>query len=251
MSIDLHTHTVYSDGTATPEELVDEARRAGLKVIAVTDHDAIAGVEPAIRYAGDDIEVIPGIEMGCFHESEEGIAAIEILGYFVDYQSNWLYDFLEIDEEAQAVLKEVEQLRRARLSLGDNRTLDDRKTQRGTFSVKTEDGRILQHTYRIPSSAEAIEAIRAAGGVPILSHPGRYKKDYIIPQLIPLGLAGIEVYYGGYSDEQVEHYYRIAKEHDLLMTGGSDYHALVKPHVKIGRRTCPPECLEALRAARP
>lgn len=263
---DLHVHTFYSDSTFSPEEVVACAKDKGLAAVAICDHDSTDGIEPCRKIAeGLDIEIIPGIELTV----EKADAEIHILGYFMDYKTDWLQKKLKeirkaridrlhkmlhklkeegIDVKAEDVLSTAGKgtvgrlhLAQAMFQAGKIRTLQEAFDRYIGFmkpcyvaSVKF-------------SPEEAIGTIIKAGGVPVLAHPNITAKDEYIPELIDYGLRGIEVYHTDHKPSVVKHYEALAKDLGLLVTGGSDCHGLGKGRVLLGGVRVPYMLVEKLR----
>jgi 3',5'-nucleoside bisphosphate phosphatase len=257
--IDLHVHTTMSDGTLSPEEVVGYALKRGLRAIAVTDHDTIAGIVPAqAAAANSNLEVIPGVEISTQWPS--GI--MHILGYFVRPE----------DPDLLACLAWLSRGRRERIPLilaklrdnGVHITEQDvaeeavggvpgrphvanvmlRKghvnTRQDAFDRYLKKG-APAYVVKIKLEPEkAIQAIAKAGGVPVLAHPYSLRQDdpgrlsEIVNQLLTWGLRGIEAYYSQHTREQTETYLTLASSFGLTVTGGSDFHGANKPGVEMG-----------------
>ena len=244
---DLHTHTKASDGRHTPAELVKMAKEKGLEAVAVTDHDTVAGIQEALE-AGRQVGmvVLPGVEISTLHEGVE----IHVLGYAVDYEDP---DFLRRLQELRNVRDLRNQMIVERLKqLGIDITLEEvyaKQQQKGgnvgrphIAAVLVEKGIVTsvneafeeylgsgKKAYVVPpriSPFEALKLIHEAGGVCVLAHPGLYKKDELLPQMIAQGLDGIEVYHPDHSSSDEDRYRQMAEKHGLLMTGGSDFHGV-------------------------
>lgn len=265
---DLHIHTYYSDGSQSPAEVVDEAARCGLSVIAITDHDAVDGVPEAVeagRACG--LEVIAGIEMS----AEAGGKDVHILAYFVDTASPALQTHLQTFQTARqdrvrgmiALLEaegirgitfdEVQAMTRSRavgrLHLA---TVLARRglvaSTREAFDKYLNEGApAFLPKFRL-SPREAVAVIRAAGGVAVMAHPMVTNRDDLIPELVDAGLGGMEVYYPNWSANTIHRYEQIARHYQLVMTGGSDAHGTFKTNTSIGRAGVALENVEALRA---
>jgi 3',5'-nucleoside bisphosphate phosphatase len=277
--IDLHTHSNASDGSLPPVEVVRLAKERGLKAIALTDHDTIDGLaeaEAAGKQAG--LEVIPGVEISARHPG----GSMHILGYFLEYEDRLLAERLEVlkqarkDRNPQIVAKlnglgipmTMETVERisGRGQMGRPhiaRALYEggyvRNIQEAFDIFLGNQGKAYVSKFRFPPG-EAIEMIREAKGVPVLSHPFtlnlRNSEDLRerLQELKGLGLAGIEVYYPEHSPEQEALYLSLARELGLLITGGSDFHGDNKPEVELGRIKCQKkltyDLVEALKAWR-
>ena len=249
-AVDLHAHTTASDGTLTPRELVREAARRGLRVLAITDHDSTDGLPEALDEAAGraPLRIVPGLEINCDVAAAPGGRASEVhvLGYCVDWQAGWFQDFLR-EQRAERVAR-VHRLadRLAELGMpidpaevlalaGDGSAgrphVAQAMVRRGYVkSVREAFDRYLHAggpasvpRHRL-APAEAVRVIRRAGGVPVLAHPGLADRDDLIPELIDAGLMGIECWYAEHSAQQTAHYLDLCRRRDLVPTGGSDFH---------------------------
>lgn len=264
--VDLHVHTIYSDSTFTPEEVVTCARDRDISAIAICDHDSVDGIEPC-RVFGErmGVEIIPGIEMSV----EKQDAEIHLLGYFMDYSLSWFRSRLKELQEARInrIHQMVEKLR----SNGIDLNADDvfNVSGRGTIgrlhlalailktgkvgSIKEIFGKYIG--FRKPcyianvklTPKEAIDMILRAGGVPVLAHPNCMGKDEYIPELIGYGLRGIEVYHTDHNSSAVKRYEEMAMKNNLLITGGSDCHGLGKGRALLGEIRVPYTIVDRLR----
>lgn len=242
---DLHIHTSASDGLCRPEEVVQEAIELGLEGIALTDHDTVRGIEPAQRYIRENrcpLVLVPGIEMNTEVDHYE----IHILGYFIDHRHDQLVNrLLELKESRQErARKMVRKLnamgfnikldRVAELARGDlmgRPHIAQALIEKGyVFSIREAFDKLIGYgkpgyvaRYKF-LPAEAIQVIKAAGGVPVLAHPGLLGNDRVVEQVLALGVEGVEVYYPDHSENQVQKYLDMARRRGLLVTGGSDYH---------------------------
>ncbi|MDQ4044949.1 MAG: PHP domain-containing protein [Chloroflexota bacterium] len=250
--VDLHAHTTASDGTLAPEELVDLAAERGIEILAVTDHDTIDGIEAATRRAVDrGVTLVPGVELST---TERG-AEIHVLGYGVDAQDgsfrNRLVDLAAA--RVRRITSMIEKLRDAGYAIDGDAVLA--QANEGSIgrphvaralieigavaSVDEGFDRFLKPgrpgwVPREPFTPEqAVQLLRDHGVLPVLAHPLSTKDvTGILGRLIPVGLRGMEVWYGEYDPEQRESLQRTADEYTLLATGGSDYHG---PHFRAGR----------------
>jgi predicted metal-dependent phosphoesterase TrpH len=266
--VDLHTHTIASDGTLRPSELVAEAARRGVRVLAVTDHDSTEGLAEAIEEARrrPPLIIVPGIEINCDVEGAE----IHILGYYMDYEAPWFRDFclhqrqerrarvhrtadllaglgMPIDVERVFALVQEGSAGRPHIA----RVLVERgyvKSVREAFDKYLATGRPA-HVPRVKLTPEdAVRLLRRAGGVPVFAHPGLADRDELIPSLVAAGLMGIECHYPEHSAAQRGAYVELCRLHGLVATGGSDFHG---PPVRPAALGHPPVGLavwEALQA---
>ncbi len=240
---DLHIHSTSSDGTFTPSQVVEHAAEIGLKAISLTDHDTIGGLTEAIE-AGDRIglRIIPGMEMG----SDVGGNDIHILGYFIDYRDQKLLSTLE-ELKVQRLSRADEMCSRLSkanmpvtvdeaLALAPGGVLTRAHIARAVVnkgyldSVNSVFERYLGNglscfvpKYNLTID-KVIKTIIDAGGLPVLAHPKLSKIDDMIDSLVEKGLRGIEVYCLDHYPGDVKRYLKIADDHDLLVTGGSDCH---------------------------
>lgn len=264
--IDLHTHSSCSDGTLTPEELVDLAIEQELIAFALTDHDTVEGVGRAIAYAkGKNIDVIPGVELSCEYELGNGKSKeIHILGYHLDYEQEHLCQTLQkvANERDNRNMKMCENLNAAGFPI----TYKELTARFGnSILTRAHFARFLLEQGAIPSIDAAfkkilaqdgpyfvnrkyltpqtgIDLIKEAGGIPVLAHPLLYKLSVseirkLIETLKGYGLRGIEAMYSRNHGTDESFVRKLADEYDLLITGGSDFHGSNKPDIELGRGT--------------
>ena len=259
--IDLHLHSTNSDGSETPEELVRRGRQAGLKAMALTDHDNMGGVDEFLAACREQgLTGIAGVEISA--AVEEGHGTLHILGYGVDPQHPLVTESLGrvLDGRAWRNEQILEKLNGLDLELewaevqacaGEDvvgrahfaQALIDRdyvSSVPEAFDKYLSKGRpAYVDRYRLYPE-EGIRMIRAAGGVAVIAHPFSWELDERkletgLRELKALGLSGIEAVYAEYGPEQTVTLLRLAKKLDLLTTGGSDYHGLAKPDIALGR----------------
>jgi len=256
--IDLHTHSTASDGTLTPEALVELAAKKKLTAIALTDHDTVAGVPRAVeagRKAG--VEVVPGVEVSV--DSERG--AVHLLGYFVrpddpSLQAKLAQWCQARQQRARRIVERLEELgigisyaQVAELAGSESigrphvaRVLLGAKAVRSVeeaFERYLRRGRPAYVPREMPEAAEAIALIRSAGGVAVLAHPATLALkgtdlEARVKELHALGLDGLEVHWSGHSMRQRRDLLALAKKLSLLVTGGSDFHGDNKPGIQLG-----------------
>ncbi len=266
---DLHVHTNYSDSTFTPEEVVAAARDKGLAAVAICDHDCVDGIQPCREFASRsniDIEIIPGVEL----TAEKDDAEIHMLGYFMDWTDERfqetllsirnsrlerMYEMLRllkahnIDIDPRDVFKlardkgSVGRLHLARAMLNSRKV----NTLEEVFNKYIGFGKpcYVPHTHFDPK--KAIELILGVGGAPVLAHPYTLDRDDLIKDFAAEGLRGIEVYHSDHNASISRRYEKIAKEHGLIATGGSDCHGLGKENAQLGRVKIPYSVVEELK----
>jgi predicted metal-dependent phosphoesterase TrpH len=266
--VDLHSHTTASDGTYTPRQLVQEAGRRGLRVLAITDHDSTEGLAEALDEAAKHrpLEIVPGIEINCDVEGAE----VHILGYYMDYEAPWFQAFCreQREERRQRVLLMTERLASLGLAIEPEevfalvregsagrphmaQVMVNRgyvKSVREAFDKYLAAGRPGHVPRKKLAPAEAVRLIRRAGGVPVFAHPGLAGRDALIPGLIEAGMMGIECYYPEHSAAQRAGYVQICKERDLVATGGSDFHGPKVRAANLGSPVVPLSAWEELKA---
>ncbi len=275
--IDLHTHSIYSDGTNTPAELVAMAEERGVCALALTDHDTVGGI-PKLLAAAEvtSVEAISGIELSA--ECDQG--TMHILGYFIDHADPVLLEKIakvqtSRGERNREILKKLNQLgfpllwedieeqaggdvvgrphiAGAWVERGHVKT---KKTAFDRLLGKGRPGYVDRYHY---SSKECINMIHAAGGVSALAHPATIhlsdpKLRLLIGELKEQGLGGIETYYAEHRPDNRKKFMKWAAELDLVCTGGTDFHGGNTPDLKIGtgfgQLRVPDEVLEHLKAA--
>jgi predicted metal-dependent phosphoesterase TrpH len=239
---DLHIHTTASDGLLTAAEVVREAEARGLAAIAITDHDTTAGIDQALEAADVvDLEVIPGIELSAELDTEE----VHILGYYLNHRDGALQEKLGMLRRARwdRARRMVEKLARLGISVSWERVVEiageSRAFGRPHIAHALQEGRHVATTneafnlyiglggpayvsrYKL-TLVEALEIILAAGGLPVLAHPRGQGR--LLHELVAAGLVGLEAYYPSYTVEESEGLVRLAAQHDLIPTGGSDFH---------------------------
>ena len=258
-TIDLHTHSLCSDGTQTPGDVVRTAQAAGISAIALSDHDCISGVQEAMdvgKVLG--IEVIPAVELSAQSDTE-----LHILGYFVDIHNKKLNDtmayviqvrnrrqeetcrklnelgFLITMEEVRAVAHGNSVLCRghfAQIMVRKGYTASVQEAFAKYLSV----GCYAYSNQQALTGPEAVSLIREAGGIAVAAHlhliklPDDQLREYL-KSLIPYGLDGVEGYYSDYTPDMAQRYRTMAKELGLVISGGSDYHGDNKPHIAMGK----------------
>ncbi|NOQ45772.1 MAG: PHP domain-containing protein [Desulfobulbaceae bacterium] len=270
MCVDLHTHSIYSDGTATPAEIVDLAAAKKLHAVSLTDHDTVAGVFEAVKQGRETgITVVPGLEVSAVHRT----FSLHILGYGIDPTNLKLTNRLgELQDGRRERNRNIlDKLQRLGISL----TLDEverfshcGQTGRPHIAkllmhkgiVKTMDQAFKNYLGRgkpawssrfCYSAAETIDIIHAAGGVAVLAHPGQLDpamkvQPRLIAELVERGLDGLEIFYPTHTKKMKKRLLELAARYNLLATGGSDYHGANRSGKGLagGRNPlCPPDSI--------
>lgn len=268
MFADLHLHSVFSDGTFTPEEVVRHGQAKGLTVLALTDHDTMEGCpRMAAACAAAGMEFVPGAELTAELDGQE----LHLLGYYLDADSPVLTEemakfqnvrqdriremvarlnHLGIPLQAEAVFKLANCRSPGRPHVG-------RALVEAGFCTSQDEAfdRFLKRNRPawVPkfkmSAPETIDLIHRAGGVAVLAHPGLNRSDDVIPPLVEAGLDGLECYHTKHSLCATERYVALAEQHRLLITGGSDCHGLNKGRPLIGSIKLPYQHVQDLREA--
>jgi len=245
-SIDLHLHTTASDGRSSPELLIREVIAAGIATFAVADHDTVAAI-PVVRSLSEDarLEFVPGVEITAVHQGRD----VHMLGYFFDADAPALLQFLEDSRR--------DRLRRARLmceklaACNAPVSFDELVQQAGPTSGKSIARPLVAkallragHVASVQeafdrflaeggpayvartgaSPAEVVRLIADAGGITSLAHPGPLGRDELIPSLAAAGLTALECFHSEHDEATTARYLGLAQTHDLLVTGGSDFH---------------------------
>ena len=268
--VDLHVHSTASDGRLTPAEVIQEAAERGLVYIALADHDSVDGIAAAKAAAQRllHLAVIPAIEISTDIPQGE----VHILGYFINYTDPQLLAKLDDFKNsrrrrAQAMVAKLDGLGvhidwQRVLELAGASTIgrphiaqamlekDYVPSFKEAFDEYLGHGKpaYVEREKMLP--AEAVAIIVKARGLPVLAHPLTTKDpEGLILELKPAGLVGLEAYYNGYSAEEVESLVALAQKHDLVATGGSDFHGIEPDEeTAIGGADVPLEAVERLIA---
>ena len=277
--IDLHAHTTASDGSFTPTELVEAAHGLGLGALAVTDHDTLAGLGEA-RAAAQRVglDLVAGVELSV----EDDGGRFHLLGYGFDPANAALAETLTTLRRSRAARNDLMAARMSEMGLPV--TMDDVRAEAGedalviarphfaralikkgivgsvaeAFEKYLSTGKPLYLPKEVLTPCDAIALIHGAGGVAVMAHPGLVPLDEAafdarVTSLAQKdGLDGIEAYYSQHSQADTDRFLALATRLGLLVTGGSDFHGTVKPHVPLGivfgGRPAAPALLESLRA---
>lgn len=275
--IDLHMHSIYSDdGEFTPTELVEKCAKAGVKIMAIADHNSVRGVTEGLRAAQKmGINYIPAVEIDCTFKDLN----LHVVGYGIDYQAP-AFEQIENDvlqQELSSSQKKIELTKKlgfdvsqdslkalsdngvytgemfAEVLLGDSSYLDNPLLQpyrngggRGDNSYVNfywdyyAQGKPCYTKIVYPTFEEVVQLIHDQGGVAVLAHPGNNLKEKfeIFAQLVESGLDGVEAFSSYHSPQTNQYFYQTALEQGLLITCGSDYHGKTKPAIRLGSCGC-------------
>jgi hypothetical protein len=267
--IDLHVHSNASDGTDPPAEVARRAAAAGLDVVALTDHDTMAGIAPATAALPPGLTLVPGLELSCLDNGR----SMHLLGYLCDPGDPALAAETELIRDdrvhrARAMVARLAELgapvtwEQVAAIAGDAvvgrphiaRALAEAgvvATPADAFTAEwiADGGRAHVGRYA-PDVARGIALVRAAGGVPVLAHPrspGYEIADEVVAGLAAAGLAGLEVFHPDHDHSERTRLTQLANSLDLVMTGGSDDHGAFNDS-GLGSETTPPEQYERLLA---
>jgi len=275
MRIDLHTHSTISDGTLSPAGVIAAAVAAGLDVVALTDHDNLAGWSEAAAAAQPyDLEFVPGVELSCRWREPDPPISLHLLGYWVDPGHAALQaELARIRAGRETRAQKMIELMRADgidVTWAEVQAYADGGTvgrphlahaliQRGLVATVSEAfaPSMLGARWRVPKPDIdvflALDLVREAGGVSVFAHPratsrGRVVPDSLIAEMAAHGLGGLEVDHDDHTPEQRAEVRALADKLGLLATGSSDFHGTNKS-VAIGANLTSPEVFNALRAA--
>jgi len=262
--IDLHIHSTASDGSLTPSEIIHLAQELNLGAIAITDHDSLEGSKEAIE-AGipPSIKFVSGVEISAAYPPFfPGSGSFHILGYCIRLDDSALNQSLAKLRQArksrnpeilrrlnrlgyplslEEVRREVGQgqigrphIARAMKAKGFVKSIDE-----AFDSFLGNDTPAYVDKYRI-ECADAVQTIRAAGGISVLAHPGllnisnENELNHLVGNLKQMGIKGIEVHYPEHTPQQTKKYAELAERYELLMTGGTDFHGSIIPEIEMG-----------------
>ncbi|GCF09299.1 PHP domain-containing protein [Dictyobacter arantiisoli] len=268
--VDLHTHSTASDGLYSPTELLRQAHAAGLKTLALTDHDSTEGIEEARGAASElGIDFIPGIELNTDADGGE----IHVLGYFLEYERPAFQAILKTlrDARVRRGQRIVELLNEQgiQISWDHVRELAQGSVGRPHIAKALLEAGYVQSigeafdTYigtKSPAYVprykilpeDAVRLINSANGLAVIAHPlttpGLETLRTWLPGLQKAGMVGLETYYGPYTHKDEESLLSLASQYRLIPTGGSDFHGPGIHPTPLGGRFVPPTAVERLKA---
>jgi predicted metal-dependent phosphoesterase TrpH len=249
MTADLHIHTTASDGRLSPSNILQQAMEVGLSYIAITDHDTVDGLleihETIEKNTIDNISIINGIELSTDLPENE----VHILGYQIDIYNLELRNQLNllVAHRHERIKQMIHKLNQLGYSIDYLRVIEIAKQatsigrphlakaliEKGYFSNVSDAFTTLLNRsapayvphYKL-TPLQVITLIKKAGGIPVLAHPGLIGNDNIVLNLINIGILGLEVYHPTHNELQIQKYLDMANQYRLLVTGGSDFHAV-------------------------
>lgn len=266
--LDLHNHTTYSDGTLSPGALVAAAIAAGVKALAVTDHDTLAGWDEAITAAGSDLTIVPGVELS----TTENGRSLHVLGFYPNRER--LAPVLA--KQLAGRRQRAEAMAQKLADLGYPITLPALagncapgrphlaaalmaaghvSSHQEAFERWLGDNGPAYVPYANLSAVEGIRLLRDCGAVPVWAHPYLFRGgtvETVLPKLVEAGLMGLEVYHPSHSPSDVRRLENFCDRYGLLKTGGSDYHGPGPDgsnHTELNQLHLPLDLLAPLRQA--
>ncbi len=271
MNIDLHIHTTASDGTLSPSKILQEAAEAGLKVIAIADHDTTDGLADALKVQKQyDITIIPAVEVSAADPKGE----VHILGYWMNYEDPSFQNFLLKPRAARPdrIIEMCRKLTDIGLSVHPEEVFEkagnrDAVGRPHLARVLLEKGYIKDmdeafdryltegcpaYVKRFKNTVdETLKMIHKSGGISVIAHPVLIKNQDIILELIEKGAMGMEVFCHDHDEKTTQKYVAMAENHGLLMTGGSDYHGeMLEKSFRLGDLKVPYELYLRLKEAK-
>jgi predicted metal-dependent phosphoesterase TrpH len=245
IAVDLHTHTTCSDGVLGPGELVQKASDCGIRTLAITDHDTIAGFEEGRQEAERlGMTLVSGVEVSVYFEGRE----LHLLGYCFDPEDEGLRRFLNYYSEQRRFRARtiVDRLHNLGIMLDFDRVAEHVRgevvgrphiaqalVEQGfvdsyeeAFALYLRNGAPANVQKKLPRAREALDVLHAAGGIGVLAHPGHWVNDRDVRQLKHLGLDGIETVHPSHDEMLQEFYTDLADTLSMVRTGGSDFHGM-------------------------
>jgi hypothetical protein len=263
---DLHTHSYYSDGIFSPAEVVRKAKEAGIKNLALTDHNSVSGIDEAIEEGNKlGVNIIPGAEL----RTKEG----EVLCYFIDYKNKEFLNKIKVIQNRSKEVFEniVMELNKKNMNINPDKVLDTDFKRNNVLvdylfkflkkegSIEIKDikemmkGDLFEPHF---STEEVVKMIHHAGGVAVLAHPW-YSKTFLqedrMKELVDVGLNGLEISNGGKGEEKTNSINKIkdyAKRYNLILTSGSDYHgdsSIMSTKHELGKHNCDEDVVKRLK----
>ena len=254
--VDLHTHTTCSDGSYTPQELLQLAKDTGLKAVAITDHDSVLGIDSAVKKGRElGVEVISGIEFSCRFERVD----LHLLGYFIDHENAKIREYVQklAQTRHERNIELIERFTRIGITLPKERFGDDMsavsrahfadmlckmgycKDTNEAFSKYLSENGIAYVEREKFAVQQCISLIKDIGGISVLAHLNLINASFetveaLVWQLKQAGLDGIEGIYPLYDEVWNNRCRDLCEKHSLVMSGGSDFHGSFKAGLELG-----------------
>lgn len=271
-AFDLHSHSAFSDGEFTVDQLIEQAREVGLAGLAITDHDSLSQLSFIRDRARElDFPVLAGIEVSCFN-SKTG-KKVHILGYGLEstFDCSSKLEQIVLDTQYQRTantLWQAARLKAAGVEFGGKHVSLDEVCETARLSTSVYKTHLMEALcgrpkndpdYQVcwkhyfgrdgiapksidyPEAKKVIRAIRELGGVPVLAHPGQKDSWSAIPDMVKWGLMGIEAYHPDHDEADVARAFEAAGEYGLFVTGGSDFHGKYSKSLSLGAAYAMPE----------
>lgn len=246
---DLHCHSTCSDGTVPPKDLIDLAIETGLSGLSITDHDTLNAYSIALPYARErNFPLLPGIEFSCFHNNE----SVHILGYAFNLSDEQLNVFCRKHmgrryQRSQLILEKLEQ-HGMPISIDTENLESIGRPHLAAEMIRKGYVSSMEEAFKkylgegcscyVPGEAfsveETIEVIKEAGGVAVIAHPHLINQSPIVIDLLKMPFDGIEAYYARFAPYKEKRWVKIGLQRNWILTGGSDFHGTVKPHIPLG-----------------
>lgn len=271
--IDLHLHTTASDGATNPLDMIKTVKDAGLSIISLTDHESLQGMDIVANADDADITLIPGVELVTWHNERE----IHLLGYMFDTKNQQFRDWIGYlgQRRNDTYMQIAGNMKDLGFKINQNKLVDTINgggilgknhiiltlIEAGYITNKEQAFEILRKyltpsgqayvNFKINPFFEAVDLIKEAGGIPVIAHPGLLWDDILVMDLLVSNNVGIEVYYyyfGPKRNEIVNKYKAVAEEKGLIATGGSDYHGIYSPDIKLGKAEVPNSVIDNMNA---
>lgn len=271
MLADLHVHTDVSDSSCDLHETLRIARTNGVTHIAITNHDTVKGLpEAMLEGEKQGIKVIPGIEISAQHK--ESGKKVHILGYHIDLEGKNIKKLCDpiLKQRHNNSLWQINQLLTHGFRIDIENIIERAKNSGVTYkqhimaeliqegytdSIYSDlykklfkNGGICARDIEYADVFDAVRAIKLDGGIAVLAHPGQQDTFDLIDQLVEAGMDGIEIYHEDHTKEDVEKVLYYQKKHNLILTGGSDFHGSYGTQIQIGDIACPEEYIDLLIA---
>jgi 3',5'-nucleoside bisphosphate phosphatase len=268
--LELHCHTTYSDGTLTPPELVAAALKAGVKALAITDHDTIAGWDEAFAAAADaPLEIVPGLELSTVYNNR----SMHILGFYPEREKLLPPLQARLESRQRRAHEMVEKLAALGYSIELPPMAGNAAPGRPHIAAALVKAGYIKHPqeafdrwlgetgsayvqHEQLSAEEGIRLLLDCGAVPVWAHPYLFRGGTVatvLPKLVAAGLKGVEVYHPHHSPSEERKLEEACDQYGLVMTGGSDYHGPASDGgsnpIRLNQLKVPMDLLPPLKAA--